>query len=379
MNITFLHQSAQYTLLSLTCKDSFQVTLNSIGASIRSIGYTDSAEKFKNIALSFASDSDYTGNTLYAGATLGPCAGRISNGWLSLPAKKYHLTRNEKNRHCLHSGIHSVSFINWTLVSVREEDTCAEALFQCTLPDCCDGFPGNRTFSVSYLLNEAHELTVRYRAVSDKTTYFNMSNHSYFNLSGNFEESVYDHLLQIHAHSYIYNDDEFIPEGIAPVENSPFDFRKPVSLTRQMKAFSDNAQLTVSHGYNHAFLLNKNNELPQLVFTSPDSAKKLFISSDAPCVVVYSGGFIESGLPLSGNQISCPGCAAAFEFQDYPDAPGNHGFPFHYTEAGKEWTRYIKYSFVFHVLQKINKKIIFLKNFKKTFDNYNSICYHMFC
>lgn len=174
-----------------------------------------------------------------------------------------------------------------------------------------------------------------------------MSNHSYFNLSGNFEESVYDHLLQIHAHSYIYNDDEFIPEGIAPVENSPFDFRKPVSLTRQMKAFSDNAQLTVSHGYNHAFLLNKNNELPQLVFTSPDSAKKLFISSDAPCVVVYSGGFIESGLPLSGNQISCPGCAAAFEFQDYPDAPGNHGFPFHYTEAGKEWTRYIKYSFVF--------------------------------
>ena len=184
MNITFLHQSAQYTLLSLTCKDSFQVTLNSIGASIRSIGYTDSAEKFKNIALSFASDSDYTGNTLYAGATLGPCAGRISNGWLSLPAKKYHLTRNEKNRHCLHSGIHSVSFINWTLVSVREEDTCAEALFQCTLPDCCDGFPGNRTFSVSYLLNEAHELTVRYRAVSDKTTYFNMSNHSYFNLSG---------------------------------------------------------------------------------------------------------------------------------------------------------------------------------------------------
>ena len=68
MNITFLHQSAQYTLLSLTCKDSFQVTLNSIGASIRSIGYTDSAEKFKNIALSFAFAFDYTGNTLYAGA-----------------------------------------------------------------------------------------------------------------------------------------------------------------------------------------------------------------------------------------------------------------------------------------------------------------------
>lgn len=346
MNITFLHRSAQYTLLLLTCKDSFQITLNSIGASVRSVGYTDSADKFKNIAFSFSSDSDYTGNPLYAGTTLGPCAGRISGGLLCLPEKSYSLTRNEKNKHCLHSGIHSVSFINWTLVSIREENTSAEVLFQCTLPDGCDGFPGNRTFSVSYLLNEAHELTVRYRAISDKTTYFNMSNHSYFNLSGNFEESVYDHLLQIHADSYIYNDDEFIPEGIAPVENSPFDFRKPVSLARQMKAFPDHPQLTVSRGYNHAFLLNKNNELPQLVFSSPDNAQKLFVSSDAPCVVVYSGGFIDSGLRLSGNQISCPGCAAAFEFQDCPDAPGNHGFPFHYTEAGKEWTRYIQYTFV---------------------------------
>ena len=112
MNITFLHRSAQYTLLSLTCKDSFQVTLNSTGASVRSVGYTDSADKFKNIAFSFASDSDYTGNPLYAGATLGSCAGRISGGLLSLPEKNYSLTRNEKNRHCLHSGIHSVSFIN---------------------------------------------------------------------------------------------------------------------------------------------------------------------------------------------------------------------------------------------------------------------------
>ena len=158
MNITFLHRSAQYTLLSLTCKDSFQVTLNSIGASVRSVGYTDSADKFKNIAFSFASDSDYTRNPLYAGATLGPCAGRISGGSLSLPEKNYSLTRNEKNRHCLHGGIHSVSFINWTLVSIREEDTSAEVLFQCTLPDGCDGFPGNRTFSVSYLLNEAMNL-----------------------------------------------------------------------------------------------------------------------------------------------------------------------------------------------------------------------------
>lgn len=202
MNITF-GISLHSILLSLTCKDSFQVTLNSIGASIRSIGYTDSAEKFKNIALSFALfDSDYTGNTLYAGATLASVPEEFPP-MAFFTCKNINLTRNE-NRHCLHSGIHSVSFINWTLVSVREEDTCAEALFQCTLPDCCDGFPGNRTFSVSYLLNEAHELTVRYRAVSDKTTYFNMSNHSYFNLSGNFEESVYDHLLQIHAHSYIY-------------------------------------------------------------------------------------------------------------------------------------------------------------------------------
>lgn len=347
MNITFLQNSSKCTLLSLVCKDSFQVTLHSMGASVRSIGYMDSTNHFKNIAFSFASDSAYTGNPLYAGATLGPCAGRISHGQLSLPEKTYSLARNEKSRHCLHSGTHSVSFLNWTLVSVQKEETYAEALFQCTLPHGCDSFPGNRTFTVSYTLNEAHELTVKYRAISDKTTYFNMTNHSYFNLSGNFTEPAWNHELQIQADSYVYNDEEFIPVGIAPVADSPFDFRNSVSLCQQMKKFPNHPQLTVSQGYNHSFILNRNTTLPQLVFSSPDNSQKLFISSDAPCVVLYSGGFIDSGLPLAGNQTSCPGCAAAFEFQDYPDAPGNHGFPFHYTEAGEEWTRYIKYSFLY--------------------------------
>lgn len=357
MDITYLHRSSDYTVLSMTCKDSFQVTLNSIGASIRSVGYMDHANKFKNIAFSFANDSDYTQNPLYAGATLGPCAGRISNGQLTIENEKYILTKNENHRHCLHSGNHSVSFQNWTLVSIKNQNDTAEVIFQCTLPDRCDGFPGNRIFSVSYTLNEAHDLTVKYTAFSDKMTYFNMSNHSYFNLSGNFTKDVYDHLLQIHADYYISNNNEFIPDSTVTVKSSPFDFRKPVSLSQQIKSYPDNPQLIVNHGYNHAFLLNKDISVPQLFFYSPDKTTQLLISSDAPCVVLYTGGFIENGLRLAGNQFSCPGCAAAFEFQDYPDAPGSHGFPFYYTKARKEWTRYIRYTFViqYNLIKSINR------------------------
>lgn len=344
MYIQSSDKNPEGTLISLTCNDHFCVTLCSVGASIRSVQIPSSHGKQKNLALSFQSGSSYLNNSLYAGATLAPCAGRISNGQLAVGSQRFLLTRNENKKHCLHSGTHSASFLNWETVSVKELPDSAEVCFRCSLPDKCDGFPGNRIFTVIYTLSEAHELTVRYHAVSDQDTYFNMTNHSYFNLTGDFTRSACDHSLQISASRYIYNDNEFIPAGIACVNDIPFDFRKPVSLSSLMKKHPENQQLKTNRGYNHAFILD-HTVSPQLCFKSPDQNLSLKISSDAPCVVVYSGGFIEYGLALADNQLSCPGCAVAFEFQDYPDAPGNHNFPFLITSAGQSWTRTIQYSF----------------------------------
>ena len=333
--------------LSLECADNFSVSLCSAGASIRQILCPFPDGSLQNIALSFSDSCEYFGNPLYAGATLSPCAGRISRGRLPIHDHIYELTRNENGIHTLHGGASNGSFMNWELLQEECSDTQAHIVFGCTLPDGLDGFPGNKTIKAAYTLTEDHRLTVEYEGVSDRDTWFNISNHSYFNLTGNFEQSAYDHELQIPADRYICNAPDFIPEDTASADNSPFDFRQKKSLASQAAAYSDNIQLAANQGYNHGFIFpdNADDSQPKLVCTAPKSPVTLTVFSDAPCMVLYSGGYIPDGLQLSGGQKSCPSCALAFEFQDYPDAPGGHGFPYIVSPAGETWKRKICYQF----------------------------------
>jgi aldose 1-epimerase len=265
----------------------------------------------------------------------------------------------------------------------------AQVTFSCLLPDGLDGFPGNREIKAVYTLTDAtHTLTVQYLATSDQATYFNLSNHTYFNLTGDFSQPAYDHQLRINADHYLCNAPDFIPEGIAAVDDSPFDFRQARSLRQQFEAYPHDQQLERNQGYNHGFVLKRGAANPlhacgmsfsdtaydygsvstdsvydcdasstdsksdcvrlieNLVCTAPGSPVRLEISSDAPCMVLYSGGYIPDDLPLADGQTSCPGCGLAFEFQDFPDAPGGHDFlPYHTTPAGECWSRTIQYKF----------------------------------
>lgn len=358
------------SLIRLICRDGFSLTLSSLGASIRQIEYPAGPEHLKNIALSFAEDSAYLSNPLYAGATLAPAAGRISRGLLPLGGRICRLSKNENNCHTLHGGFQNASFQNWQLLSADQKEDSASVSFGCVLPDGLDGFPGNRRIKAIYTLTEAHRLTLQYEAVSDQDTYFNLSNHCYFNLSGDFSRPAVSHLLQIRADRYIRNAPDFIPEEIASVAGTPFDFRQPRSLEAQQKTYPDDIQLAWNRGYNHGFLLNHGTSpalaaaspqnsssapaeasvfshtgQPDLICTLPGSSLRLSVSSDAPCMILYSGGYIEEGLSLAEGQRSVPSCALAFEFQDYPDAPGGHDFPYHITPAGKCWERTICYQF----------------------------------
>lgn len=382
----------QYTTVRLTCNDNFSVTLCSIGASPYSDG------DLKNIALAFDEDIAYFSNSLYAGATLAPCAGRISHGRLSINDRIYSLSLNENNTHTLHGGFHNASFKNWELVSAEIDtkdnynnrlissdkysthtnatdifsienttDICpaqhnhtlvesATVVFRIILEDGLDGFPGKREIKAIYTLKEDHTLTLRYEAISDKDTYFNISNHTYFNLSGDYSSSALAHKLQIQADKYICNTPEFIPESIATVENTPFDLRQSISLLKQIQAYPDNIQLKRNKGFNHEFILNHDNNerniipsspnTPDLICTAPDNSIQLQITSDAPCAVIYSGGYFENGIKLKDNQLTSPSCALAFEFQSYLDAPGNFNFPYHITRAGELWNRQICYRFL---------------------------------
>ena len=382
----FFDVCKEYHTVKLTCNDGFSVILCSIGASIRQILFPSADGVLKNIALAFEQDSAYFGNPLYAGATLAPCAGRISHGKLPINGKVYSLSLNENDTNTLHGGFHNASFKNWELVSaeVSNEDIgvnidtnintyfnaridsdilsnseTATVVFKILLEDGLDGFPGNREIKAVYTLKEDHTLTLKYEAVSDKDTYFNISNHTYFNLTGDFSKSVLDHRLQIQADQYILNTPEFIPEGISKVDETPFDLRQSVILQEQIKAYPDDVQIKRNRGYNHEYILNHNisttsqtapatDNKPDLICTSPNGSLELQISSDSPCVVVYSGGYFETGIELKEGQTTSPDCALAFEFQDYLDAPSGHGFPYNIVHAGEIWKREIRYRFVAH-------------------------------
>lgn len=356
-------------LVTLTCPDGFSVMLSSAGAAVRAVLCPQPDGSLKNIALSFADDAAYAGNGLYAGAVLAPAAGRISNGVLPVGGRMIHLTRNENGVHTLHGGAQNASFRNWTITETGYSEAEASVTFSLTLPDGLDGFPGTRHLTASYRLTSSRALSLTLTAISDKETYIDMSSHAYFNLSGDFGRDALSHELLIRSRSVAVNRPDFIPDRIVPVESTPFDFTSERSLKEQMAAYPGDPQLKGNCGWNHCFVLEREAgedpmDKPALTCSHPGSSVRLRAYTDAPCMVLYSGGYIETGLPLMAGlhaedstrpecavsrvpviARSVPSCGLAFEFQGYADAPGGHGFPYRLTPAGQLWTRRIRWEF----------------------------------
>lgn len=289
-----------------------------------------------SLALSLDTVSGYHKNPLYAGATLAPNAGRISDGRLKLPQGLFSLTRND-GRHQLHGGASCLSFCNWEVTGLRQtRDVCSVA-FCCRLPDGTDGYPGNRRFTARYCLTDGHALMIRYEAVSDRPTYINMANHAYFNLLGDFGIPVDDHQVSVAASRYTELRPDHIPEKISACSGTPFDFSSPRSLSGQAKKYPRHPQLEIGRGYNHGFLLDCPCDFsemddehilqayrkmpPSLTLKEPLTGRQMQVYTDAPCIVFYSGGFIGKDLLLEGKIPSSGSCALAIECQDIPDTP----------------------------------------------------------
>lgn len=323
-------------------QNGMEVEILSAGAAISRILVPDLAGNFENIVLSFADKSTYYGNSLYAGAILGPVAGRISGARLPLNNSVCHLTKNDGDNH-LHGGHHSLSFLNWNLQSQTENhgEGTWNVVLHAFLPDGTDGFPGNRHFTASYTLCNDNSLILHYSAVSDQDTYFNLSNHSYFNLSGDFTVSALTQNLQIKAEDYVENNAEHLPIGFSSVSGTPFDFNIPCTLKENMKKYPKHPQLLQAEGYNNGFALSS----PTAVLSHKATGRRMELSTDAPCLVLYSGGYIPDDLLLAGNIFSSPSCAVALEAQDFPDAPNCPAFSRSYTKAGERFNRLIRYQF----------------------------------
>lgn len=328
-------------------KHGMIVKILSYGATIKEINLPNSDKSIENIVLSFQNKEQYRNNPLYCGAVLGPNAGRIANAQLPVDDKIYPLSTND-GRHNLHGGFHNISFMNWKELYFYKNNSAAFLTLSTFLPDGTDGFPGNRRIQVTYELREDDQLFLNFSAHSDKPTYFNLSNHIYFNLSGNFEKSALDQFLECNASYYTHNNKEHISTEICSVKNTPFDFQIITSLNEQINQYSTSEQLSNSEGFNHGLVCNLSslkNISHMLTLWDKCTSRKMHLYSDAPCVVLYSGGYIDTSYLLHGASHSSKSCAIALEAQDLPNSPWGYSYPYTITPKNSLYTRTICYRF----------------------------------
>lgn len=338
------------SFFTLSAPNGITVEICTLGAAITRLLLPDRRGLLHNVVLTLADKAGYGNNPFYAGAALGPNAGRISNARLSIEGIAYQLTAND-GPHNLHGGPGCLSFHNWTLKNLWQDSTESGILLEAILPDKQDGFPGNRSVQASYALTSTGVFHIRYTATTDRTTYLNLSNHSYFNLSGDFTKDVLSEQLQINAEYYVANDRGHLPEAILPTHKTPFDYRHPHTLREQMLAYPADEQLQNANGYNNAFCLNHSPGNADAVLYDPKSGRKLELFTDAPCLVLYSGGFL-SGAPQieTLNRRAAPplsSCALALEAQDFPNAPNSPLFPCTFLSPDKTAERNITFRFTF--------------------------------
>ncbi len=301
-----------------------EVALLNYGARIVSLLVPDKNGKMVDVVTGHESIADYlTTEEPYFGAICGRYANRIARGHFLLDGKDYNLAINN-GPNSLHGGVKGFTFRVWDVEKLSDE----MAVFRLTAADGEEGYPGNLQVEVRYTLTDENIVKIDYRAITDKPTVLNLTNHSYFNLSGEGEPTAEDHIVAIHADEFLPMDDTSIPYGKPEkVADSPMDFRTPHVVGERIEA--DFEQLHFGRGYDHTFIIRKNaDEMAVAVeCVSPKTGIKLTVASDQPGVQFYSANW------MTGNMLGKHGhrypmrAALCFETQHFPDSPNKPEYP----------------------------------------------------
>lgn len=302
------------TLIQVENDAQMRVTLSTYGASIFNLEVRNRNGIFVPLVLSNESLEDFKKNPQYFGKSVGRVAGRIPFGKFTLNDKGYHLDINN-NRHTLHGGFHGFSFQEF-VYEISEDEEEVRVAFGYFSPDLEGGYPGNLTVSIIYRIAKKHQtITIDYHALSDEDTLVNLTNHSYFNLSGDVSTPVLDHLMTIKASRYTKVDDEIIVQSIDPV-NPVMDFRHGKRVGQDL--FDPSIYQTGAKGYDHCFILDEiKKEEAALTLIDPLSKQRMRIYTTYPVVVVYSDNYPRP-YPLQGGVDEVAHAGLAIETQLLP-------------------------------------------------------------
>ena len=279
-----------------------KVELLNLGAILKKIELKDKNGNIKNVVLGYEDIEKYRENPAYLGAIIGRTAGRIKDGILKLDDTEYQLDKNN-NGNTLHGGKNSISHRFWSVENI-ENGLC----FSIKSSNLDNGYPANVEIKVSYILND-NELLIKYFATTDNLTYLNLTNHSYFNLSGNPDNIIYEDILKIDSDYLIGINENSIPSKTINLDNNIFNFREAKKLEEFFKA--DDKQKTIANnGIDHPYIFNK--KIGKLEIKNIKSGIKMSVETNNPAVVIYTANYLQD-IGFKKHSAIC------FETQEVPN------------------------------------------------------------
>lgn len=314
------------------------------GARVVSLWTPDKDGNYEDVVLGYNNIDSYVKNSgeRFLGAVVGPYANRIANGTYTIGEETYNFPKNN-NGQTLHGGLKGLDRVVWDVMAA--DDTSLVLAY--THKDGQEGMPGNLEILMTYTLTKDNEFKVEYMAQTDKPTHVNISHHSFFNLKGEGNGTINDHVLCINASHTTPVNEVLIPSGeVADVTGTPFDFRQPKAIEKDL--YAEDEQLKNGAGYDHNWVLDRQTpdqvELAATVY-EPASGRFMEVLTDQPALQFYGGNF------FNGKTIGKYGKALkyresiALETQKYPDTPNHSNFPSTLLNPGEEYTHTCVYRF----------------------------------
>lgn len=335
-------QGKDVILTTLTNQNGCTAGILNFGGILHALNVPDKNGEFRDVIIGHNDAKTYFEDGAYHGALIGRYGNRIGKGKMIVNGKTYQLALNNDGINHLHGGDIGYNRRFWDITSTSENSITLSLIDK----DGEEQYPGTVTVSVTYTLTDENALTIEYRATTDADTYFNPTNHSYFNLSGYNGGKITDHILKMAVDFYTPTGDDLIPTGeIKSVENTPFDFRAGKAIETDL--FQDDGDLKKANGYDHNMVLGEPGVYKENCCTVTDEKSGIVmeVSTDMPAVQLYIGNFLDGtyigkdGNPVENRTGMC------LETQYYPDTPNHPNFPSCLLKAGENFYSKTQYRF----------------------------------
>jgi len=316
-----------------------------LGATLQSLIVPDRGGRKEDVVLGYDKAQDYLTRPNYFGVSVGRYANRIAKGKFALDGKTYTLATND-GPNSLHGGLKGFDKRMWKIESVSNGSE-AKVVLSYVSADGEEGFPGEMKVTATYSLNEQNELKLEYRATTSKPTVLNLTNHAYFNLSGNDTRDVMGNLVTLNAERFTPVDATLIPTGERrAVAGTPFDFRKPAVVGARIRDTRDQ-QIRYGRGYDHNFIVDgaAGTLRPAARIEEPGSGRVLEMRVTAPGIQFYTGNFLDGTFFGKNNRAYRQGDAICLEPGTFPDAPNHPDFPSARLNLGQTYVNTMVYKF----------------------------------